>query len=261
MCYDISFSTNYELISRYIPDLLVDPQIDFDLSGPVHMMAQSFSKKGVVFREDGKNHLKNFEWGVIADYMKTPEQVKKSRQWMCNAQSEKVLDHKAYWYRIRRKRCIIPVDGFFEHREVKGWKNKIPYYIHLKDRPLFSLIGLYTYAPVPNVETGEVRGTFTVLTRKANALMEQIHNGGPNHGRMPLLLPKDLEMEWLREDLEDQDIEKILRYEMQPEAMDAHPVYTIRTTKDRPDGKTKTDLYEWPNLPPLGVDSSELSLF
>lgn len=35
-----------------------------------------------------------FEWGVIADYTDTPEKIKKGRQWLCNAQSEKVIDDK-----------------------------------------------------------------------------------------------------------------------------------------------------------------------
>jgi putative SOS response-associated peptidase YedK len=261
MCYDISFSTKYELVTQYVPDLVVDPQIRFEYTGPLHLVAQSFSKKAVIFREDGRNHLKEFEWGVIADYMRTPEAIRKSRQWMCNAQSEKLLDSKAYWYRIRRKRCLIPVDGFFEHREVKGWKNKVPYFIQLKERPLFSLLGLYTYAPQPDPETGELRGTFTVVTRAANALMEQIHNGGPNAGRMPLLLPKEKELQWLQEDLDDEAIANLLRYEMPPEAFSVHPVYTIRTTKERPDGREKTALYEWPGLPPLGEEGHGPTLF
>jgi putative SOS response-associated peptidase YedK len=100
---------------------------------------------------------------------------------MCNAQSEKILgDKKSYWRRIRKQRCLIPVRAFFEHREVKGMKTKIPYVIRLKDRPVFALLGLYAYSPIPDMETGEVKGTFTVITRRANAVMEQIHNGGPN---------------------------------------------------------------------------------
>ncbi|HEX2606778.1 MAG TPA: SOS response-associated peptidase family protein [Flavisolibacter sp.] len=257
MCYDISFSTKYELVTDYVPDLIIDRQIRFEYETSVHVVAQSFLKKPVIYKEEGKAYLKEFEWGVIADYMNTPEQVKKNRQWMCNAQSEKVFDKKSYWNRIRRTRCIIPVEGFFEHREVRGFKNKIPYFISLKDRPVFALAGLYHYAPVPDIETGEVRGTFTVVTRKANSLMEQIHNGGPNGGRMPLLLPKELELKWLEEELPDAEIKELLDFEMAPEAMAYHPVYTIRTTKERPDGKSKVEPYEWPELPALGSEGME----
>lgn len=262
MCYDISFSTRYELITQYVPDLIVDPQISFDYETSLHVVAQSYMKKPVIYREGGKNYLKEFEWGVIADYMKTPELVKKNRQWMCNAQSEKILDDKkSYWRRIRMNRCVIPVAGFFEHREVKGSKNKIPYYIRLKNRPVFGLLGLYAWSPLPDVETGEVRGTFTVITRRANSVMAQIHNGGPNAGRMPLMVPYDMELTWLKEDLSDEQIREILNYEMPSEELEYHPVYTIRTTKPRPDGRGKLEPFEWPDLPRLGVDTAEQRLF
>jgi putative SOS response-associated peptidase YedK len=262
MCYDISFSTRYELITQYVPDLVVDPQIHFDYDTSIHVVAQSYLKKPVIYRENGIYYMKEFEWGVIADYMNTPELVKKSRQWMCNAQSEKILgDKKSYWRRIRKNRCIIPVSGFFEHREVKGMKNKIPYFIQQKNRPLFALLGLFAWSPIPDVETGEIRGTFTVITRKANGLMSQIHNGGPNAGRMPLMVPYQTELKWLQEDLSDEEIQEILDYEIASEELICHPVYTIRTTKPRPDGKEKLEPFEWPDLPPLGVDSAEQTLF
>jgi putative SOS response-associated peptidase YedK len=262
MCYDISFATEYDFINSYVPELIVDPHINFDYDSSLHVVAQSFIKKPVIFRENGKNYLKEFEWGVIADFMNTPGLIKKNRQWMCNAQSEKILgDKKSYWRRIRKQRCLIPVRAFFEHREVKGMKNKIPYLVRLKDRPVFGLLGLYAYSPIPDMETGEVKGTFTVITRRANTVMEQIHNGGPNAGRMPLMVPKELELKWLQEDLTDEGIQHILDYEMPSDQLEYHPVYTIRTTRERPDGKGKLEPYEWAGLPPLGQDSGELSLF
>jgi putative SOS response-associated peptidase YedK len=261
MCYDISFPVENETAWEYLPGTVVDPAVHYEYDTSLHVVAQSFLKKPVVYKEAGTYHMKAFEWGVIADYMNTPELVKKNRQWMCNAQSEKLLDKKSYWYRIRKQRCIIPVRGFFEHREVKGVKNKIPYFIQIKNRPLFALIGLYNYSPIPDVETGEMKGTFTVITRGANSLMEQIHNGGPNAGRMPLMLPKELETKWLQEDISDEEIQQLLDYEMPSEDLVVHPVYTIRTTKERPDGKEKLNPFEWPGLPPLGINDQQASLF
>lgn len=261
MCYDISFSTQYELVSQYVPDLQVDPQITFDYESSVHIIAQAYLKKPIIYKENGAYYLKEFEWGLIAPYMNTPESIKKNRQWMCNAQSEKILDKKSFWNRIRQRRCLIPVTGFFEHREVKGMKSKVPYFIRLKDREVFCLAGLYNYAPLPDMDTGELRGTFTVVTRRANTLMQHIHNGGANAGRMPLLLPKNLEMQWLDETLSDEELGILLNYSMPEDGMEAHPVYTIRTTKPRPDGKGKLDPFEWPGLPPLGSDTSATQLF
>ncbi len=112
--------------------------------------------------ENGGYHRKHFEWGIIAEYMDTPEKIKAMRKSMVNARSEKILDDiRSFWHRIRKTRCLIPVTGIYEHREIKGWKNKVPYHIRLKDPPyVFVCPGLYhfnTRTP-SNPETGENAG-------------------------------------------------------------------------------------------------------
>jgi putative SOS response-associated peptidase YedK len=262
MCYDISFSTRYELITDYVPGLVIDPQVSIDFDMNLHVMAQAFKKYPVIIFEEGQYKLKPFEWGVIPEYMHTPEQIKKGRSSMCNARSEKIVeDKRSYWHRIRKKRCLIPVTGIFEHREVKGWKNKVPYHLQLKNRPIFCLPGLYHYPNRADMETGEITGTFTLITRPANSLMAQIHNGGDNAFRMPVFLPHELEIKWLLPDLSDEEIAEILNFEMPSEEMNYHPVYTIRTTKERPDQKTKLDAFDWPGLPALGEEPMERTLF
>lgn len=262
MCYDISFSTRYELLADYLPGLQVDRQARLDFDMVLHVQAQAFKKYPVIIFEDARYKLVPMEWGVIPEYMHTPEQIKKGRASMCNARSEKIIeDKRSYWHRIRKTRCLIPVTGIFEHREVKGWKNKVPYLVQLKDRQIFSLAGLYHYPAKADVETGEITGTFTVITRPANSVMAQIHNGGENAFRMPLFLTRELEEKWLLPDLTDAEIDEILHYELPSEALNYFPVYTIRTTKERPDQKSRIEAFEWPGLPPLGQEPAENKLF
>ena len=266
MCYDISFSTTIELITDYLPGIQIDPQITIDFDTSIHVLAQEHKKYPVIIQDEGNYKLKEFEWGVIADYMNSPEKIKKNRHWMCNAQSEKILgDKNSYWNRIREQRCLIPVTGFYEHREIKGWKNKVPYYVRLKGRQLFCLPGLYAYAPMPDVETGELTGTFTLITRGANEIMRQIHNGGSNAFRMPLFLTREHEMKWLDDRLTEQEMTELLSYEMPSDELDYWPVYSIRTTKLRPDNKHKMEPFEWPSLPALGqneqIKPSQNTLF
>jgi len=266
MCYDISFSTTVENILDYLPEEIEpDRQLVLEFGEEVHVMAQSFRKYPIIVFEQGQYRIKLFEWGVIADYMNTPDKVKQLRSGMCNARSEKILDDKkSYWHRIRGQRCLIPVTGIFEHREVKGLKNKVPYFIRPKDRELFCIPGLYNYAPTPDIETGELKGTFTLITRAANTIMSQIHNCGDNAFRMPLFLPKELELQWLHPSLTDAGMAAILQHEIPSEELYHHTVYTIRSTKPRPDGKSKIEFFDWPNLPPLGMDEaggSQTSLF
>lgn len=262
MCLDIAFYSALQLIDGYFPDLTHDGEIDFDLDMGMHFLALGYNRYPVITFENGRYHRKHFEWGIIAEYMDTPEKIKAMRKSMVNARSEKILgDPRSFWSRIRQKRCLIPVTGIYEHREIGGWKNKVPYYIRLKGRPMFCIPGLYHYnAKTANPETGEIRGTFTLITRAANPVMRQIHNSGDNAFRMPLFLPKELEMEWLKPDLGDEEIGRLLAYEMPADQIEYDPVFSIRGRSPRPDGKPKNAPFEYPNLPPLGNDGGQVKL-
>ena len=262
MCHDISYSaTSIELVTDYLPHLVFDKQISFDFSHSIHVLAQAFRMYPVILEQDGKPHLKYFEWGLIADYMNTSEKIKEYRSSMVNARSEKIMDDKrSVWYRIRNQRCLIPVTGFFEHREIRGWKNKVPYHINLCNNKFFFLLGLYNYSPVPEPETGEVRGTFSIITRTANEKMAMIHNHGANKNRMPVLYQPQDAIRWIKNSLSEIEIREILNYQAPSEELEVCPVFTIRTTKERPDGKLKTEVFNWDGLPKLGNDNSQTML-
>ncbi|MEO8768497.1 MAG: SOS response-associated peptidase family protein [Ferruginibacter sp.] len=252
MCYDISFTIDIKQLSDYFPDLVFDDQIKINFD-PVHIVGHSHGNHPIIFRDrdDQQVHCRLMEWGCIPFYVKDEDGFKNQRRTMLNARSERILDDpKSYWYKIRNRRCLIPLTGFYEHREVKGFKNKIPYFIELKDQPLFFLPGLYSVAELPNKETGEVekRYTFTLLTTNANEIMKEIHNGGDNKGRMPLLLPFELSKKWIDEELPEESYRNILNYMMPAEKLTFHSVYSIRSAKMRPDEKAKNAFYQWEHL-------------
>jgi hypothetical protein len=66
---------------------------------------------------------------------------------------------------------------------------------------------------------------------------------------MPLFLPLELSKEFLEEDLSNKRYQEILEFEMPEEKMGAITVYTIRSGKPRPDGKTKNEYWEWEKFP------------
>jgi len=253
MCYDVSFKSSYELITDYLPDIVIDGNLSLDFQDRSHVLAQAFKPHPVVTFEGGKHFLKLFEWGVIADYMNTPEKVKKSRPWMCNARADKILDKKAYWYRIRKNRCLMPVTGIYEHRGITGWKTKVPYHVKVKNEKMFFIPALFNYAPLVNKETGELLGTFSLVTRNANALMQKIHNANPDDPRMPLFVPFEMAKRWIKPDLSDDAIAEIMNYEMPSENLEAWPVFTIRSPKPRSDAKEKFEPYDWEDLPGLEI--------
>jgi putative SOS response-associated peptidase YedK len=176
---------------------------------------------------------------------------------MLNARSERILeDTKSYWYKIRNRRCLIPLNGFYEHRAVKGFKNKIPYFITLKSQAMFFLPGLYSVSEIVDKETGELVKvwSYTLITRNANSVMKQIHNDGDNKWRMPLMLPFELSKQWVEEELSVEQYKAILNFEMPSQELNYIPVYTIRSPKLRPDDKAKNEFYEWENLPELEIE-------
>lgn len=257
MCYDISFTISLRKLSDYFPDMVFDEQLEMKFE-PVHIIGHNYAEHPVIYRknEDNQLHCRLMEWGCIPFYVKDAKAFTRQRATMLNARSERILnDTKSYWYKIRNKRCLIPITGFYEHREVKNFKKKIPYYIRLKDQPVFYLPGLYSVAELIDKETGEVKKvfTFTLLTTVANSTMLQIHNGGENSGRMPLMLPFQKSMQWLSEDLTDEEYKEILNFQMPSEDLDFKTVYTIRSNKERPDEKQKNEFWEWEGLPGIEV--------
>ncbi len=95
-----------------------------------------------------------------------------------------------------KKRCLIIVDGFYDHHW-KG-KNSFPHFVTTKNEVPFSLAGLWeTWT---SKEEGITKNTVSIVTSSANKMMSYIHNKpkGSEGPRMPLIIPKDLEEEWLR---------------------------------------------------------------
>jgi putative SOS response-associated peptidase YedK len=255
MCYDVSFTVNIKELADYFPELVFDGQVELDFDG-THIVGHLYSEHPVIYRdrEDERLHMRMMEWGCIPFYVKDLDTFKKQRASMLNARSERIQeDNKSYWYKIRNRRCLVPLTGFYEHRNVAGFKNKIPYYITLHKQPEFFLPGLYSVAEIVDKETGELvrKWSYTIITRAANNVMKQIHNDGENKWRMPLMLPLDLSKKWLGAELSLAEYQQILNFEMPSGELQYHPVFSIRTSKMRPDDKAKNALYEWENLPAI----------
>lgn len=256
MCYDLSFTSSIPSIFSLFPKIVCEDDFDVNFDASMHIVGHSFGEHPIVYqnREDQQLHLKLMEWGCIPYYVKDENAFVKQRSSMLNARSERILtDSSSYWFKIRNRRCLIPVTGIFEHRKIEKWTKKVPYYIHQINSELFYLPGLYSVAELPNRETGELekRWTFSLITRGANDLMKLIHNDGENKWRMPLFLPNDLAKEWVSQELSTERMQEILHFELSPSELTCWPVFTIRTPKERPDRKKKIEPYDWEKLPAL----------
>ena len=143
--------------------------------------------------------VRMYHWGLIPHWVKNIEQAKEIRSMTLNAKSETIFEKPSFKFSIQKKRCLIPSTGFFEWQDFN--KKKYPYFIRLKELDIFTFAGIY--ASWTDKTSGEIVHTFSILTTDANPLMARIHN---MKKRMPVLLKKENERDWLNDDLTDEQI-------------------------------------------------------
>jgi putative SOS response-associated peptidase YedK len=150
------------------------------------------SQELLVIRQNhktGERSLDLIKWGLIPHWCPDP----KSGPRPINAKAESVSRLPMFREAYAQRRCIVPVDGFFEWRAVRGARGKQPYAIAMKDGSPFGLAGLWENWRKPN--TGEWERTFAVITVPSNELVAQIHD------RMPAILEPSSYERWLSLDL------------------------------------------------------------
>jgi putative SOS response-associated peptidase YedK len=149
------------------------------------------------------------QWGLIPSWANDP----KIGNRLINARAESASDKPAFRAAFRRRRCLIPTDGFYEW--LKKGSQKQPYLIRMRDGQPFAFAGLWEFWHGQNEREIE---SFTILTTEPNELAAQIHN------RMPAILNPDDYQAWL--DPDEQDVEKLkgLLKPAPAQAMVAYPV-------------------------------------
>jgi putative SOS response-associated peptidase YedK len=123
----------------------------------------------------GEVSLDPLRWGLIPHFCEDPKGGRKPINAKCETVSKLTMFRDVY----RRRRCILPVDGFFEWKAIKG-KAKQPYAIAMRDGYPFGIGGLWENWKDPT--SGEWIRTFAIITTDANELVAEIHD------RMPLII-------------------------------------------------------------------------
>ncbi|WP_042160157.1 SOS response-associated peptidase [Paenibacillus gorillae] len=161
---------------------------------------------------DGKqNRLGELKWGLIPPWADSP----KVGYMMLNARSETAASKPAFQTPMRRKRCLIPADGFYEWKKDAAGKGKQPMRIVRRDRSIFSMAGLYETWMAPD---GTTVNSCTIMTTAPNALMAPIHD------RMPVILHPDDEQLWLdRSVQEPHELQRLLQ-PFPADELEAYPV-------------------------------------
>ena len=207
MCGRFTLTISPEQLQQAIPGLIIPfgmaPRYNIAPSQPV-----------AVVPNDGELKLDFYVWGLIPSWAKDPAIGSR----MINARAETLAEKPSFRSAFRRRRCLIPADGFYEWQQTPGLKTKTPIYIRLKSGEPFAFAGLWENWNAPD---GSNVLSCTIITTAPNALMEPIHN------RMPVILPAAAYARWL-EPGEQKPAE--LQALLQPypaEAMTAFPVSTL----------------------------------
>jgi putative SOS response-associated peptidase YedK len=159
-------------------------------------------------------------WGLIPSWSKDPSIGSR----MINARGETVAEKPAFRAALKRRRCLVPADGFYEWK--KQGSKKQPYYIHLREEGPFALAGLWEIWAGAD---GSELESCTVITTEPNALMTELHN------RMPVILaPEDYD-QWLgtSKDADAREIDA-LRHLIRPFDADMMVAYPVSTNVNSP---------------------------
>lgn len=155
-----------------------------------------------VVRDDGRaRRVEPMHWGLVPRWAKDPSIGNR----MINARSETLAEKAAFRSAYAKRRCIVPVDGFYEWRRIPGQKAKQPVYIHAADGAPLALAGLWEVWRDPTAATDGTDGpaalhSCTIVTGDPNERIRPIHD------RMPVLLPASAWSTWLDPAVQDLEL-------------------------------------------------------
>ena len=197
--------------------------------------------KWPVIRSENPHEISIYNWGLIPFWTKTLADAFNIRKGTLNAMGETIFSKPSFKYSVNTKRCLVPSSGFFEWQHIGN--NTYPYFISLKDNDLIAMGGIYS--EWTDKEDGAVFNTFSIITTEANQLMAKIHN---TKKRMPFILRKENEKEWLNPALSQTQITALIK-PLDDELLKAHTVSKlISTTHGNSDLEEVQKLFEYQEL-------------
>jgi putative SOS response-associated peptidase YedK len=158
-----------------------------DELGPRYNVAPT-DEAFVVVQRDERRAIAAYRWGLIPHWAADAKIAGRT----FNARAETLSSSPAFRDALQRKRCLVPVDGFYEWR--RAGRIRQPFHIARSDGGPLALAGLWAGWREP---AGTVRRTFTIVTTTPNAMMAQLHD------RMPVVVPERSWSLWLDPTLTD----------------------------------------------------------
>lgn len=150
------------------------------------------TKEIYVVRENPSNLLRDLStasWGMIAPWQKDLASARGSQSHAINARSESVFEKPTFRDSFRKRRCLVPADGYYEWASALGpYRPKQPFFISRTDGRSISLAGIWSRWISPS---GQEIESVAIITREAVGIL------APIHSRMPVFIPSDRWENWL----------------------------------------------------------------
>lgn len=164
---------------------------------------------------DDTRRLSMLRWGLVPPWAKD---VDPTGSPIINARAETVFEKPSFRSAIKRRRCLIPADGFFEWKRPAGEGRKQPFRIGLHDWQPFAFAGIWEHWTAKDGSGDEIHSC-AILTTDANSLVARVHN------RMPVILDPADYGHWLDPDMTTDSIAQLMA-PYPAEAMDLYPVHS-----------------------------------
>lgn len=206
MCGRYEVHTPIEEIARTFN---AQPDDEVRSFGPRYNIAPTLRVPAVREAKSGRA-LEAMTWGLVPSWAKDLSGAKP-----INARAETVFDKPMFRNAVRRRRCLLPADGFYEWQQRPGRKQ--PYHVGMIDDGLFAMAGIWEYWA-----RGEAQPVVScaVIVTGANELMAGIHE------RMPAIIAREDWSKWLDPSIDDPTAIATMLAPFPAEQMRAYPVGT-----------------------------------
>ncbi len=210
MCGRFVLKDNIKTLSKNFDfdqddDVLFEPKYNITPGQNAPIIIKEETRKCAIMR-----------WGLVPSWSNDPLIGFQ----MINARGETVAQKPSFKNSLRKRRCIVPSNGFYEWKKLDN-KTKTPYYIKMKNNKPFGFAGLWDTWN----KDGANLTTFTIITTSPNELIKPIHD------RMPVILKKEDEDLWLNPDIQNSDV---VLHLLKPFSSDDMETYEISTYVNNP---------------------------
>ena len=183
----------------------------FSAYKPVYNAAQGH--KLPIITNTQNDRITMAQWGLIPYNVSDPSIGEK----LLNARKETLFAKQPFCDLIEKKRCLVPADGFYVW--INNHNISTPYRIVFKDEEAFSMAGVWDQW-ITEEDNKVLFESFSILTTEAPDYLKD------KTERIPVILPKEIERQWLRHNLNQDDIKAVLELE-EKEGLSAYKISNL----------------------------------